>query len=349
MQVTLFSTKIYEKDFFESKNKKYKHQITFLETPLNYHSINSFQGCDAICVFVNDILDKDILNALSSAKIKIIALRCAGFNNVDIIYADKLNIPVVRVSKYSPNAVAEHTLALLLALNRKTHRAYNRVREGNFSLQGLMGFDLYRKTVGVIGTGAIGTIFAKIMKALGARVFAYDMYYNQNLNKEGVEYLPFMDLIKVSDIISLHIPLNPDTYHILDNDTISKMKTGVVIINTSRGALLDSKAVISNLKNGKIGSLGIDVYEQEADLFFQDLSDKIIQDDIFMRLTTFPNVLITAHQAFFTQDAMEQIADVTLRNLYEFERGDSLSNQVSVDMVLKSTAERVKQATGPQS
>ena len=333
MVIALFSARPYERGFFEKKNENYKHQITFLEMSLNPHSIDLLQACDAVCVFVNDVLDKEILDMLSSAKIKIIALRCAGFNNVDIIYADKLNIPVVRVPKYSPNAVAEHALALLLALNRKTHRAYNRVREGNFSLQGLMGFDLYQKTVGLIGIGKIGTIFAKIMKGLGARVFAYDVHFDQDLSKEGIEYLPFMDLIQISDVISLHIPLTPDTYHILDNDVISKMKSGVMIINTSRGALLDSKAIISNLKNGKIGSLGIDVYEQEADLFFQDLSDKIIQDDIFMRLTTFPNVLITAHQAFFTQEAMEQIADTTLRNLYEFEMDGTLNNQVSVGMV----------------
>ncbi len=340
MKIAFFSSKAYERDFFVNQNKQYAHQMSFLEVPLNYHAIASIRDCDAVCVFVNDIIDKDILDELALAKIKIIALRCAGFNNVDIIYADTLRIPVVRVPKYSPHAVAEHALALLLTLNRKTHRAYNRVREGNFSLHGLMGFDLHQKTVGVIGTGAVGSVFAKIMRGLGAKVIAYDKaaYPNQSLMQAGVEYLSFIDLIRVCDVISLHVPLQPDTYHILNDDVIAQMKAGVIILNTSRGGLLDAKAVISGLKSGKIAALGIDVYEQEADLFFQDLSDKIIQDDIFMRLTTFPNVLITAHQAFFTQEAMQQIAETTLRNLYEFETNGSLTNQVSLDMVQTNTS-----------
>jgi D-lactate dehydrogenase len=282
---------------------------------------------DAVCVFVNDTIDAKTIAELAKNGVQIVALRCAGFNNVDLEAAEKHNITIVRVPAYSPHAVAEHAIALLFTLNRKTHKAYNRIRESNFSLEKLIGFDVYGKTVGIIGTGNIGRIFAEIIKGFGCRVLLYDIYPSEELQEKGFEYVSLEQLYKESDIISLHCPLTEDTKHIINAESFRTMKQGVVIINTSRGGLINSQDAIEALKTEKLGALGIDVYEQEEHLFFKDLSESIIQDDVIARLTTFPNVLITSHQGFFTQEALTEIAETTLSNIANFEKGE-ITNQV---------------------
>lgn len=328
MKVAVFSTKSYDQKFLESANTECGHELVFLEPRLTAETSALAAGAQAVCVFINDQLDAKTLTKLASQGIKLIALRSAGFNHVDIAKATDLGLSVVRVPAYSPHAVAEHTLGLILALNRRIHRAYARIREGNFSLEGLLGFDLQGKTVGIIGTGKIGTITAQILKAFGCKLVAYDKSPNPECQTLGVEYVSLPQLFSDADIISLHCPLIPDTHHLINAQTIRQMKTGVMLINTSRGALIDTKAVINGLKSGKIGYLGLDVYEQEGDLFFEDFSDTVIQDDLFERLLTFPNVLITGHQAFFTVDALKSIAETTLANISDFERGKPCQNQV---------------------
>jgi D-lactate dehydrogenase len=273
-------------------------------------------------------VDEPVINILSSNGIQLIALRCAGFNNVDIEAAKKKDIKVVRVPAYSPEAVAEHAVALILTLNRKTHKAYNRVREGNFSLQGLMGFNLHGKTVGVIGTGTIGATFCQVMKGFGCTLIAFDINESVELKELGVDFLPLNDVFKQADILSLHCPLNEKTKHMVNKESIALMKEGVMIINTSRGALINTVDVIDGLSKKKIGYLGIDVYEQEENLFYQDLSESIIQDDVLLRLNSFPNVLITSHQAYFTKEAMDEITTTTLENINAFEKGQELENEV---------------------
>jgi D-lactate dehydrogenase len=328
MKVAFFSARKYEAPFFnESAGDAVR--FTYLETRLSKDTVGLAAGHDAVCVFVNDEVDAAVLRHLHQLGIKAVALRCAGFNNVDIKTANSLGIKVVRVPAYSPYSVAEHTIALILTLNRKTHKAYNRVREGNFTLDGLMGFDLHGKTVGLIGTGKIGECTARILVGFGCRVLAYDLVPNAECEAIGVSYVSLDELYKQCDIISLHCPLTPDTYHMIGQDSISKMKQGVMIVNTSRGGLIDTKAVIQGLKSGKIGYLAIDVYEEESDLFFDDLSDKVIADDVFIRLSTFHNVLITGHQAFFTVNAMQNIADTTVANIKELAAGCALSNEVT--------------------
>ncbi|CAH0997452.1 D-lactate dehydrogenase [Emticicia aquatica] len=326
MKIAFFSTKPYDKEFFE-KNKQ-THELAFYDVSLNESSVRLAEGFDAICVFVNDIVNATILEKLAQLGIKLIALRCAGFNNVDFEVAKKLNISVVRVPAYSPHAVAEHAVSLIMTLNRKTHKAYNRVREGNFSLEKLIGFDLFQKTIGVIGTGKIGEAFAKIMLGFGCKVIAYDIFKNQNLIDLGVTYSSLDDVLSQSDIISLHCPLTDKTIHLIDNEALEKMKTGVMLINTSRGALIDTQAVVEALKNKKIGYLGLDVYEQESNIFFNDLSEEILIDDTLARLMTFPNVLITSHQGFLTEEALTQIAIITLNNISAFEEGKKSGNEV---------------------
>jgi D-lactate dehydrogenase len=269
-----------------------------------------------------------VISALKEIGIKIIAQRCAGFNNVDIVAARENNITVVRVPAYSPHAVAEHALALIMTLNRKTHKAYNRVREGNFSLDRLTGFDLYGKTVGVIGTGKIGQCFAKIMQGLSCNVLAFDIIANKEMEAIGIKYLSLKEVLQQSDVLSLHCPLTEQTKHLINNDTLAGIKNGAMLINTSRGALIDTKAVITALKNGKLGYLGIDVYEQEEKLFFHDLSENVITDDVLVRLLGFPNVLITSHQGFLTDEALTQIALITLQNISDFEANKTLKNKV---------------------
>ena len=317
MKIAFFSSKIYDKIYFNRYNTY--HELKYFENPLNAESVDLANGYDGVCVFVNDQLNAEVIAQLAARNIKIIALRCAGFNNVDLQAAQKQGIAVVRVPAYSPHAVAEHAVALIMTLNRKTHKAYNRVREGNFSLERLTGFDLYGKTVGVVGTGKIGEAFAFIMKGFGCKVLAYDIHPNPVLITAGVQFVELDELFAQSDVISLHCPLTPQTNRLINSESLEKMKPNAMLINTSRGGLIDTKAVINALKNGKLGYLGIDVYEQEADLFFNDFSESIIQDDMLMRLMSFPNVLITAHQGFFTEEALTQIAQVTLQNLSDFE------------------------------
>ncbi len=326
MKVAFFSTQPYDKEYFEHSNTH--HDITFYEAQLNEQTVNLAKGCNAVCAFVNDQLNAAVIKLLAEMGIKIIAQRCAGFNNVDLAAAAENNVAIVRVPAYSPHAVAEHALALIMTLNRKTHKAYNRVREGNFSLDRLTGFDLFGKTVGIIGTGKIGQCFADIMLGLGCKILAFDITANKDAEAAGVHYLPLMDLLEQSDIVSLHCPLTEQTKHLINKNTLGVMKNGAMLINTSRGALIDTKAAIDALKKGKLGYLGIDVYEQEEKLFFHDLSENIIEDDIIMRLLSFSNVLITAHQGFLTQEALTQIAEVTLQNLSDFEAGKKLMNKV---------------------
>lgn len=326
MKIAFFSTKSYDREFFDRYVST--HEIVYFEAPLNEQTVNLAAGCEGICAFANDKLSTVVLAALKKLGVKLIALRCAGFNNVNLESAKANGITVVRVPAYSPYAVAEHALALILTLNRKTHKAYNRVREGNFSLDRLTGFDLHGKTVGVIGTGKIGEVFCGIMQGFGCKVLAFDLMANPALMAKGVNYLPLIDVLEQSDIISLHCPLTEQTRYIINEHSISMMKEGVMLINTSRGALIDTSDAIDGLKAGKIGYLGLDVYEQEEKLFFNDLSENIIQDDIIMRLMSFPNVLVTAHQGFFTEEALSQIAQVTLTNIDAFVAGAMLENKV---------------------
>lgn len=335
MRIAFFNTKRYDQIYFDLVNKNYGFELVYFETRLTPETANLASGFDSVCVFVNDILSKKTLETLQKKGIKLIALRCAGFNNVDLVTAKELNLTVVRVPAYSPHAVAEHTIALLLGINRKLHRAYYRVREGNFALDGLIGFDIFGLTAGIIGTGKIGEIVASILKGFGCNLLAFDIYKNPSCEKIGVKYVELHELYAQSDIISLHCPLTPDTHHIINSKAMSQMRDGVTIVNTSRGALIDTKAVIHGLKSGRIGYLALDVYEEEGDLFFEDLSTQVIQDDVFARLLTFPNVFITGHQAFFTKNALQNIAEKTLQNIRQFQKTESCENEISVAMYKK--------------
>jgi D-lactate dehydrogenase len=317
MNIAFFSTKPYDRRFFDAENNG-DFNIHYFEPHLNPKTAKLAEGCEAVCAFVNDDIGGETLTVLKNKGIRLVALRCAGYNNVDLAAAEELGMTIARVPAYSPYAVAEHTVALLLALNRKVHRAFNRVREGNFALDGLLGFDIHGLTVGIIGTGKIGARVVDILHGFGCRILAHDPYENPDCLAKGARYVDMDALLRESDIISLHSPLTPESYHLIDKEAIAKMKDGVVIINTSRGALIDSKAIIKGLKSGKIGHLGLDVYEEEGDLFFEDLSSQVIKDDVFARLMTFPNVIITGHQAFFTKEALTNIASVTLGNIGEF-------------------------------
>ncbi len=323
MKIAFFDAHEFEKKLFTQLGSKNNLNFSFFETRLSVKTIGLAYGHDAICVFTNDKVCREVLETIKEYGIGIVALRCAGFNNVDIKAAKELGISVVRVPEYSPYAIAEHSVALLQTLNRKIHRAHNRVREGNFRLDGLMGFDLYGKTVGVIGTGKIGQKFVNIMNGFGCKVIAYDKIENEDIN-----YVSLDKILKDSDIISLHIPLNKETHHIIDEKAISKMKEGVFLINTSRGGLVDSKALINGLKSGKIGAAGLDVYEEEEFYFFEDHSDFIMQDDDLARLLSFPNVLITSHQGFFTREALNSIGETTVLNLLEYFENKDLTNSL---------------------
>jgi D-lactate dehydrogenase len=322
MKVAIFSTKPYDRRFLEASNDG-RHDLVFLEPHLTAETAPLARGADAVCAFVNDDLGEAVIGTLAELGIRLIALRCAGFNHVDLEAADRHGIAVGRVPAYSPHAVAEHAVALILALNRKIHRAYNRVREGNFALDGLMGFDLNGKTTGIVGTGQIGSVLARILIGFGCRVLAHDPQPSEECRRLGVTYVPIETLFAESDIVALKCPLTPATHHLIDDDAIAAMKPGVMLINTSRGAVVDTRAVIRGLKSGRIGALGLDVYEEEADLFFEDLSNRVISDDVFSRLLTFPNVLITGHQGFFTEEALTGIAETTIGNISDFEeRGE---------------------------
>lgn len=333
MKVAVFSTKPYDRRSLDVENARHQHDLVYFKPNLTTATAQLAQGFQAVCVFVNDELDAQTLEILEHGGTSIIALRCAGFNNVDLLASRRLGFRVVRVPAYSPYAVAEHAVALILALNRKIHRAHNRVREGNFALEGLLGFDVFDRTVGVIGTGRIGAVFAKIMSGFGCRVIAYDPVRNAECEAEGFVYVDLPQLFKAANIISLHCPLTPATHHLIDLAAIEQMQDGVMLINTSRGALMDARALIQGLKSERIGYVGLDVYEEEADLFFQDLSGQVIQDDVFARLMTFPNVIITGHQAFFTVNALGNIAATTLGNISALASGESCPNLVLAEML----------------
>lgn len=321
MRVAVFSAKPYDRESLERANAAHGHDLSFFEAHLGLDTAVLAAGHEGVCAFVNDCLDSRVLHRLSMGGARLIALRSAGFNHVDLAAARREGLTVARVPAYSPHAVAEHAVGLVLTLDRKLHRAYNRVREGNFALHGLRGFDIHGRTVGIVGTGKIGAVFARIMHGFGCRLLAFDPAPDPACQELGVEYRPLEDVLQESDIVSLHCPLNEHTHHLIDAERLALMKRGVMLINTSRGALVDTRAVIAALKSGHIGYLGIDVYEEEEQLFFEDLSAEIIRDDVFMRLLTFPNVLVTAHQAFFTEEALLNIATTTLANITAFERG----------------------------
>lgn len=326
MKIAFFSVHSYDREYFNRFNSG--HELIYFEAALDEHTVRLAHGCGAVCVFVNDIVSAPVLKALNVLGIKLVALRCAGYNNVDIAAARNIPIPVVRVPAYSPYAVAEHATALILTLNRKTHKAYNRVREGDFSLRNLTGFDMHGKTAGIIGTGRIGEVFAEIMLGFGCRVIACDLVENPRLLSRGVSYAPLAQLLPQCDIVSLHCPLTEQTHYIINAATLAQMKKGAMLINTSRGGLVDTEAAISALKTGHLGYLGIDVYEQEEQLFFRNLSGQVIQDDTILRLMSFPNVLITSHQGFFTDEALCEIARTTLQNISDFESGKPLLHAV---------------------
>ncbi|NND60453.1 MAG: 2-hydroxyacid dehydrogenase [Gammaproteobacteria bacterium] len=330
MRVAVFSARRYDREYLEAAGPQ--HELVFFEAHLDSDTARLADGFRAICVFVNDNVNADVIKRLAGHGTKLIALRSAGFNHVDLVAAEEAGITVCRVPAYSPYAVAEHTVALILALNRHIPRAHSRVREGNFSLDGLLGFDLHGKTVGLIGLGRIGALVAKILHGFGCRVLAADPYANAD-NYPDVEMKTAPELFAAADIVSLHCPLTPETHHVIDAQAIAAMKRGVMLVNTSRGGLVDTRAVVAALKTGHIGHLGLDVYEEEGDLFFDDLSDKIIADDVFARLLTFPNVLITGHQAFFTAEAMHAIAATTIANIDSFARGEPGGNEITADSV----------------
>jgi D-lactate dehydrogenase len=336
MKVAVYSARGYDRDSLTEANAELGHELVFLDVGLDERTAALARGFPGVCPFVNDKADAAVLAVLHAGGTRLLALRSAGFNHVDLDAADRLGITVARVPAYSPHAVAEHTVALILTLNRKIHRAYNRVREHNFALDGLMGFDLFGKTVGVVGTGKIGTIVARILLGFGCRVVASDQAENPECLAMGVEYAPLDELLARSDIVTLHCPLTPRTRHLINAGSLTKCKPGFMLVNTSRGGVVDTRAVTHALKSGRVGALAIDVYEEEGDLFFRDLSEQVLTDDVFARLLTFPNVLITAHQAFFTREAIRSIAETTVQNLRDFERsGVRAENRVTAANIVR--------------
>lgn len=328
MKIAVFSAKRYDREYLDAANVAHGHTVKYHEAPLDLDTVHLAAGYDAVCIFVNDKADAEVLTQLKAGGTGLVALRCTGFNNVDLKSAAQLGLKVVRVTDYSPYSVAEHAVALLLAINRKIHRAYNRTRDSNFALDGLMGFDLHGKSVAVIGTGKIGRVFAKIMVGFGCNVIGYDKYPSKEFEELGGHYAQPGEIGRDADIVSLHAPLTPETYHIINADTIARAKRGALLINTSRGGLVDTEAVIEGLKSGQIGGFAADVYEQEAGLFFRDLSSVVVTDDVLQRLISFPNVIITGHQAFFTQEAITTICETTLKSATEFQNGQQLSNEI---------------------
>jgi D-lactate dehydrogenase len=334
MRVAVFSAKAYDRRFLDAANAGFGHGLDYFDARLDAVTARLAVGYPAVCVFVNDRLDAATLEALAAGGTKAVALRCAGYNNVDLAAAEALGITVVRVPAYSPEAVAEFTLGLLLALDRNIPRAWNRVRENNFALDGLIGRNLSGRTAGVVGTGRIGALVARMLRlGFGCEVLASDIVEDADLVAVGVRYVPVETLLREADVISLHCPLTPDTRHLIDAKAIAAARPGVLIVNTSRGALIDTAALIEGLKSRKVGGVALDVYEQEADLFFEDLSSEIIQDDVFQRLLTFPNVLITGHQAFLTEEALTAIATTTLANLSEIEAGPQGTHRVTLSAI----------------
>ncbi len=327
MKVAVYSTRRYDKVMFDRANAAHNHQLVYVQDALSVATAPLAEGCGAVCVFVNDRVDEAVLEALRALGIGLVTTRSTGFNHIDAVAAQRLGIAATRVTDYSPYSVAEFAVGLLLAVNRRIARASQRTRDGNFELDGLMGFDLHGRTVGVVGTGKIGRIFAAIMRGFGCRILGFDPYPTDEFHAIG-EYVPLPQLLAESDVISLHCPLTPQTRHLIDARSLQGVRHGAYLINTSRGGLIDTEAVIDALKTHRLGGLAIDVYEQEADLFFQDLSATIITDDVIQRLVSFPNVIVTGHQAFFTAEAIGQIMATTLENITAFERGLALSNQI---------------------
>ncbi|MCD8548297.1 MAG: 2-hydroxyacid dehydrogenase [Aeromonadaceae bacterium] len=328
MKIALFSCKAYDRDYFQQANRDQHFQIDYFDVRLEAKTARLAQGYDAVCAFVNDELDAQVLETLAAHGTRIIAMRCAGYNNVDLEAAQRLGLVVVRVPAYSPEAVAEHAVGLMMTLNRRIHKAYQRTRDANFALDGLVGFNMHGKTAGIIGTGKIGIATLRILKGFGMKLLVSDPYVNPAAIELGAEYVDVDTLLRQSDVISLHCPLFKDNYHLLNAEAFAKMKPGVMIINTSRGGLLDSVAAIDALKQGKIGAMGLDVYEEEEELFFADKSNEVITDDIFRRLSACHNVLFTGHQAFLTREALLAIAGTTLNNLALFAQGQMSGNEV---------------------
>jgi D-lactate dehydrogenase len=337
MKTLVYSTRPYDKEYLEMANRGV-HEFHFYETRLESHTAILARGFPAVCCFVDDELDAPVLRQLSQGGTKLITLRSTGFNNVDLIAAEELELTVMRVSQYSPYAVAEFATGMILALSRKIHRAYNRVREGNFLLDGLLGFDIHGKTVGIVGTGRIGSVLAQIIHGFGCQLLGYDVYQNKTCLELGMRYVSLNELLAQSDIVSLHTPLTPETHYMINRETLSLMKPGAMLINTSRGALVDTKALISALKQQQLCAVGLDVYEEESHIYYQDLSEQIISDDVITRLMTFPNVLITGHQAFFTCEALTMIAGTTIQNLSDFEAGRTNENIVAAKKMVKKAA-----------
>jgi D-lactate dehydrogenase len=330
MKIAVFSTKPYDRQFLDAANAAEGHELQYFEAALGLESVGLAAGFEAVCIFVNDVVNAGVLEALRAGGTALVALRCTGFNNVDLEAAARLGVKVVRVVDYSPYSVAEHAVALLLAINRKTHRAYNRTRDSNFSLDGLMGFDLHGKTAAVVGTGKIGRVFARIMLGFGCNVIGYDKFPSADFEALGARYAASGEIGANADIISLHCPLTPETHHIVNAESLARVKRGALLVNTSRGGLVDTEAAIEALKSGQLGGLALDVYEQEAELFFRDLSSTIVTDDVLQRLLAFPNVIVTGHQAFFTREAITTISETTLRSASEFSRKSPLSNEVKL-------------------
>lgn len=324
MKIAFFDTKQYDETYMKEANTLYQYKLKFFENKLNQDTVALTKGYDVVCAFVNDEIDSTVVDALCANGVGLLAMRCAGYNNVDLV-ACHGKIRVVRVPAYSPYAVAEHAFALMMTLSRKTHRAYNRTRESNFNINGLVGFDFYGKTIGIIGTGKIGQVLADISKGFGMQVLAYDKYPNSNLN---LNYVELEEIYTKSDIISLHCPLTLETKHLINKSAIEQMKKGVMIINTSRGGLIQTEELIEAIKTQKVGSAGLDVYEEEGDYFFEDFSDSVIRDDILARLLSFNNVLVTSHQAFLTKEALINISETTFANIHAFENGVELINEV---------------------
>lgn len=329
MKLAIYSTKQYDRKYLELVNKEFGFELEFFDFLLSPKTAKVAQGCEAVCIFVNDDASREVLTELAAHGVKIIALRCAGFNNVDLQAAKELGLEVVRVPAYSPEAVAEHAVGLMMSLNRRIHRAYQRTRDANFSLEGLIGFNMHNRTAGVIGTGKIGVATMRILKGFGMKLLAYDPYPNPQALELGAEYVDLKTLYEKSDVITLHCPLTPENHHLLDASAFGQMKNGVMIINTSRGGLIDSDAAIEALKQQKIGSLGMDVYENERDLFFEDKSNDVIQDDVFRRLSACHNVLFTGHQAFLTEEALTSISETTLNNIRTLVNGEHCENVIS--------------------
>jgi D-lactate dehydrogenase len=336
MRIAFFDTHSYERAAFEEQNARCGHEIVWLEPRLTPRTASLARGFPAVCPFVNDRVDADAVRILAEGGVRLLALRSAGYNHVDLVAAERAGIPVVRVPEYSPHAVAEHAVALVLALDRKLCRAWSRVREWNFSLEGLVGFDLHRKRVGIVGAGRIGRVAARIFVGFGCEVIAADIAPDhQAAEKIGFRYAKLDEIYGAADILSLHVPLTPQTHHLIDARALAKMKRGAVIVNTGRGALVDTPALVEALKNERIGGAALDVYEEEEGLFFRDLSDRVIKDDVLARLLTFPNVLITSHQAFLTHEALAKIAATTLESVTAFERGEPLRMQIRAADVLR--------------